>query len=359
MIVIVGGGPVGCFLGYLLAKAGKKVSIYEEHSSIGKPIQCTGIVTKELANIIQFKKDFLINKLNKAEIYSYNNQIQIKVEEYVLDRSRFDQHLANLAVKNGTRLFLNTKVIEINKNQITIKDKKGIKKIKADIIIGADGPNSIVSKKINNIKKENYIGLQARVKGNFESDKYKTYFGSNYPEFFAWVVPESKNMARIGLASKNNVKYRFNRFLKKLKVKNKDIIDKQAGLIPIYNKRIKVQKENTYLIGDAASQVKATTGGGLVFGLKSAKILADCIIKKKNYEKALKSINRELYIHLFIRNILNKFNDKDFSNLIKLMNKEKIKKILKQSSREYPSKLMIKLLLIEPRFILFARKILF
>lgn len=359
MIAIVGGGPVGCFLGYLLAKEGKKVSIYEEHSCIGRPIQCTGIVTKELDKIVKFKKDFVVNRLNKAEIFSYNNQTQIKVEEYVIDRSKFDQYLADLAVKKGAKLLLNTKVTEINKNHITIKDKKGIKKIKADIIIGADGPNSIVSKKINNKNRENYIGLQARVKGNFEVNKYKTYFGSDYPKFFAWVVPESKNIARIGTASKNNVKSYFNRFLKKLKVKNKDIIDKQAGLIPIYNKRINVQKENIYLTGDAASQVKATTGGGLVFGLKSAEILADCIINKKSYKKALKDINRELCIHLIIRKILNKFNDKDFSYLIKLVNKEKIQKIIKESSREYPSKLILKLLLNQPRFLSFAKKILF
>ena len=113
------------------------------------------------------------------------------------------------------------------------------------------------------------------------------------------------------------------------------------------------------MVGDAATQVKATTGGGLVFGLKSAKILANSIINKKKYKKQLKKINKELKNHLILRNILNKFKDKDYSYLIKLTKQKKIQKILSNSSREYPSKLLLKLLINEPRFLLFAKKILF
>lgn len=357
MIAIVGAGPIGCFLGYLLAKQGKEVNIYEEHYSIGKPVHCTGIVTKELSKIIPFKEEFVINKLNYARISSYNNSVDIPLEEYILDRVKFDQYLADLAVKNGAKLITNTKVIDFDNNKLIIKTKKGIKNIKADIIIGTDGPYSVVAKKINKSKRDYYTGIQARVKGKFDPRKYKTYFGNICPNFFAWVVPESKNIARIGLACKKEVNYYFSKLLAKLNIKNKDIFEKQGGLIPIYNKKDKVQQGNIYLVGDAAGQVKATTGGGLVFGLKSAQILADCILNKKNYRKNLSKLNRELYIHLKIRSILNKFNDKDFSYLVKILKKKKVQNILQKSSREYPSKLAIKLLFAEPRFLLFAKKI--
>jgi len=359
MIAIVGAGPVGCYLGHLLAKHDKDVIIYEEHAAIGKPMQCTGLVTKEITKFIKLKKKFLVNRLNTAKICSYNNDVEINIDEYVLDRVKFDRHLADLAAKSGAKIVLGAKVIDIGKNNILIKNKKGNIRVKADIIIGADGPNSIVAKKINNFKNKSYIGLQARIKGNFKPNKYITYFGKTCPGFFAWIVPESKKTARVGLACKKEVKTYFDRFLKSLNLNNKDIIDRNAGLIPVYEKKLKIEEGNIYLVGDAAGQVKATTGGGLIFGLKAAKVLADCIINKKRYSKALKKINKNLSIHLMIRNLLNKFDDKDFSYLIKLVKGKKVKNVLKKSSREYPSKLMLKLLLNQPKFLLFAKKILF
>jgi flavin-dependent dehydrogenase len=67
MISIIGAGPVGCYTGYLLAKAGKKVQIFEEHKEIGIPIQCTGIVTKDIFNFINYNKKIFINKLEKVK----------------------------------------------------------------------------------------------------------------------------------------------------------------------------------------------------------------------------------------------------------------------------------------------------
>ena len=39
-IAIIGAGPIGCYAGYLLAKVGNKVQIFENHSQVGLPIQC-------------------------------------------------------------------------------------------------------------------------------------------------------------------------------------------------------------------------------------------------------------------------------------------------------------------------------
>ena len=44
-VVVIGGGPIGCYTAYLLAKEGHSVEIYENHKKIGAPIQCTGILT--------------------------------------------------------------------------------------------------------------------------------------------------------------------------------------------------------------------------------------------------------------------------------------------------------------------------
>ena len=70
MIIIIGAGPVGCFLGGLLAKNGKEVKIYEEHDSIGKPLHCTGIITEELGKIVVGKREvrLVAERMQRATI---------------------------------------------------------------------------------------------------------------------------------------------------------------------------------------------------------------------------------------------------------------------------------------------------
>jgi len=106
-ITIIGAGPVGCYTGYLLAEQGHKVTIIEEHETIGLPFQCTGIVSSEFADIIKIKRSFLKNTIKKARIYSpEHNYFELKFSKanYVLDRTKLDQHLARKAQKSGVKI---------------------------------------------------------------------------------------------------------------------------------------------------------------------------------------------------------------------------------------------------------------
>ncbi|MBR9692027.1 NAD(P)/FAD-dependent oxidoreductase [Candidatus Woesearchaeota archaeon] len=356
MMIIIGAGPIGCFLGGILASNGEDVSIYEEHSCIGKPVQCTGIVTKEIEKIIKLDKRFIVNRVEKVRVYSKNKKIEVPIDDIVLNREKFDKYLANKAKKNGAKIYLNHKFIGIRENKAVFADKKNkIKAVEADYIVGADGPLSDVAKS-NNMhgKKKFYFGMQARIKGKFDASCYDVYFGSICPGFFAWILPESKKIARIGVAAKGNTKEIFKKFLSIKGIKDNDIIDSQAGLIPIYKKSV-VQKGNVFLVGDAAGQVKATTGGGLVYGLKAAKKLANCILYGLDYSKELKRLNRKLWMHLKIRQMLDKFSDKDYNKLLKKMQNKKIKELFKKYSRDDVKKLVFKAVLSKPSFLWYIK----
>jgi len=90
--------------------------------------------------------------------------------------------------------------------------------------------------------------------------------------------------------------------------------------------------------------------------LKAAHTLCDCIIDKKNYNKEFrKQSGKELLLHLKIRNILNRFSDKDYDYMLKLMCQEKVKKILEKYDRDTPIELVLNLLLKEPMFLRFSK----
>ena len=362
MITIVGAGPAGSYLGYLLAKEGKEVAILEEHETVGRPVQCTGIVTHSIENFFKLKNEVIAKKLNKVVVVSKNNKISVNVDEIVMWRDRFDQFVAEMAQDAGARVLLNHQFIGLTgKNSIKVKDRKNnkTKEIRTEAIVGADGPYSSVAKSAgldSNSKK--YIGMQAKVKVRMDTSSFETYFGTDFPNFFGWVVPESEDTARIGIGCFENAQDYFYKFLKG-RTGKKDIICWESGLIPLYNPKRIIQKGNVYLIGDAATQVKATTGGGIIPSLKAARTLCDCIINNKNYNREFKEQSgKEMMMHLRIRNMLNKFSDKDYDKLLGLMDSEKVRGVLKKYDRDSPIPLVMNLLLKEPRFLGFGKVLL-
>lgn len=359
MITIIGAGPAGSYLAYLLAKQGKEVTVIEEHEKIGSPVQCTGIVTSSIEKFVKLPNDVIANRCSKVAVVSKNSHITANTDEIVLWRNKFDGFLANMASGEGAKILVSHQFIGFNgKTSIKIKDKKSnkIKNIGSEVIVGADGPSSAVAKAANlSSNSKFYIGMQAKVKLKMELGKFETYFGSDFPNFFGWVVPESEYTVRLGLGAFENAKDYFYKFLEK-RTGKKNIICWESGIIPVYNPKQVIQKNNLFLIGDSASHVKATTGGGIIPSLKAARTLCDCLINHKDYNKEFKKESgRELLLHLKVRSILNKFSDKDYDYLLGLMDQEKVKRILKKYDRDMPMPLVLNLLLKEPRFLLFSK----
>ena len=74
----------------------------------------------------------------------------------------------------------------------------------------------------------------------------------------------------------------------------------------MYNPKQVMQKDNIALIGDAATQVKATTYGGIIYGLISAMYIGE---RWDDYEKRFRSkLGKDLWVSLKMRNVLNKFS---------------------------------------------------
>jgi len=360
MITIIGAGPIGSHTAYLLSKKCQEVQILEEHETIGKPVQCTGIVTKSIEELLPIRKEFLINRLKKAAIHAPDgNCVEIKLDELVLDRTRFDSYLAEKARKAGAKIMLKSRATGITRNkgnEIRIKySQEGRDKTtNTDVLIGADGPNSIVSRFIGNEKQQkSWIGVQAVVDMPVDKNTYSVYFGDDIPGFFGWVVPEDEMTARVGIATTENPRQVFQKFMKRFE--NCKVLNMQGGLIPKYDPHLNLQNGNAYIVGDAATQVKATTGGGIVPGLKAAECLARSITQKTSYSFESKKIQRELKISLLLRNILDRFNETDYNRLIEIMDKPEMKKILNEESRDAPSRLLFKSILKSPELMLFSK----
>ncbi|MBT5021973.1 hypothetical protein HON01_04055, partial [Candidatus Woesearchaeota archaeon] len=116
-------------------------------------------------------------------------------------------------------------------------------------------------------------------------------------------------------------------------------------------------------------------GGGLVPGMKAAQILSKQIITlqkikpynkkftakklqdrlKKKYEQV--KLKRELKLHKIINSALRKMTTSEYEQIIKCLKNKKIKKILFEENRDNSTKLILKLLIAEPRLILFVKNL--
>ncbi len=354
-VAVIGAGPAGSYVGMQLAKRGYDVDIYEEHPAVGEPFQCTGILTTQLERFVPIRQEWHLNKVYIARIKCDDEYIDVNLNKHneIIHRVNFDKWLAQEAVKSGARLHLRHRFIKNEGMILTIKDVENNHEFTrdCDYLIGADGPNSTVAK-CNGLygDRKFWIGIQAQAE----------YKNQNIVEVlpqvgtFGWVVPENDHIVRIGLVGDTKVKEVFDKMLKDYGITK--IHAYQGGLIPKYDRKVKTEKGNIFLLGDAALQVKATTAGGIIQALIAGDALVKAITENKSYEKLWrKAMGKDLWLHSFMRNLMDKFTDADVKYCIKLFQQPRLKSILEKFDREYPSQFFFKMLLLEPRLLYFGK----
>lgn len=333
-VVIVGAGPVGSTIAFYLAQNDLNVVMVEKKTHIGYPLQCAGILSKHIFEYNELPDEIIINTINGAFLHSKNHILNVGTDEsvaYVIDRVGYDQFLSNRAIQNGVRL--------INKKVIDVDIEKGItyfsdeQSITSKVIIGCDGPNSTVSKTIGNMQ-QNFNASQILVSINDEDmdnfrksnrksvDYVDVCFYEDIVPGFLWIIPLQNNTCRVGLFS-NDSHRQQNTIITDFLNENfeYEIIEKYKGFIPIFNNKNQLVKKRAILIGDAASQIKPTTGGGLLIAFDCCKIASKYIIdaiKKDNmellkgYQKEFnKKYSKEFSYQFKVHKTLNLFNDND------------------------------------------------
>jgi digeranylgeranylglycerophospholipid reductase len=363
-VCIIGGSIAGNYLCYLLSKANLKIVVIEEHKEIGYPLQCAGIVSQKLSNLIDLPKEIIINRVNTAKIISSSGDfIKLSGAErpYIINRIALDKlYYEKVKDLNNINYYFEEKfksfkyIVENGSKLLLIETNKRI--IKTKLLIGCDGPLSTVGR-ILRVRNKILYASQIRIKNKFDENEAAMYFNPKWKELFGWIVPEGNNIFRIGLASLMNVNANFNNFIKSLGIDKSQAIDKQGGLIP-YGIMNKVAFDNILLLGDSACQVKATTGGGIILLLISAKFAANCIINcfksdifseryiRKYYGKPCASIvGKELKMHYLIRSFLENLTEKDFKIVFKIIKTTKIGHLISfYGDMDFSRALVLKLL---------------
>jgi digeranylgeranylglycerophospholipid reductase len=339
-VAVVGSGPVGSTLARYISNQGFKVVILEKKRNVGVPLQCAGLLGKRIKKINILPPEFIMNEVYGAYLHSPSETI-LKVskkhpEAYVIDRVAYDKFLSDQAIDSGAQLLLNHRVEDVNIDTGEVMVRNG-EKISAEVVVGADGYNSIVSKLFNPTL-DYYEAVQylMSVKDGIATDYVHLKAESKISPGFLWIIPISDNLVRVGmfsplpyLAASTHLEH----YIKEnLQLKNASYLKKYHGCIPIYNPKKQIVKNRTILLGDAASQVKPTTGGGLTLGFLCAKLASEVMVEaleKENMEILQKyqvlyrkNFGRELKTQRMVHKTFKSLTDTDLDFMFSKLKEE-------------------------------------
>lgn len=351
-IVVVGGGPCGSYSAYTAAKRGAEVVVCEEHEQVGAPKHCAGHINisslKRLG--ITIPKDAVENEIKGAVFHSPSGkEFALRCHApvtYAINRELFDKHIAELAKKAGAEYRFKSRVKNLLVDSGVVKGVElKEEQLKANVVIDAEGCSSALLKKtgLAGLKASMMVrGIQVEVDKirNVEEDMVEVYFGRKVaPDFYAWIIPRKDGTAKVGLAtSTGNPQQYLRRFAEKhpvasKKLRKSKVTDVSIHPIPLAGSIPKTYSNGFLVVGDAASQVKPTTGGGVILGLTCGKVAGEVAaeaVKSNNFSEAfLTSYQRrwkrlvgfDLSAMLRMRRMLNSLSDRRIDGVIDLCNR--------------------------------------
>lgn len=283
-IAIVGGGPAGCYLASKLAEGGLEVLVLEEHPTIGEPACCTGIIGRECLSLLDLSQPSVLHACRSASFYSPSGK-RLRVssaipQAFVMDRAALDRALAERARERGARFCLGCRVREVALGRDGVRlEVEGAEPVEARAAVIAAGFPSGLARGLGEIGGW-AMAAQAEVEAPGLSE-VEVYLGRGVaPGFFAWLVPTHPGRGLAGVLSSGSGDF-LRGFLSHLQAQGR------ISRLPerVCRRRLplaalpRTYAERLLVVGEAAGQVKVTTGGGIYYGILGAEAAARTLVE--------------------------------------------------------------------------------
>jgi digeranylgeranylglycerophospholipid reductase len=354
-VAVIGAGPAGLTAARTLAARGHDVVVLEEHSRVGVPVHCTGVLGVDAFAEFNLPREAILGTAHVATFVAADGtSVSVDAERAkaaVVDRAVFDQALADssrtagVEVRNGTRV--NTIAIGAKSVSVAVA---GDAPVEARACVLACGANYRFNRQLGLGVPRTFVQsaqLEQPLQG---PDGVEVHLGREVaPGGFAWLVPlerDGRPHTRLGLMCDSRALSRFRDFARRMRTRFGATAvwpDPRLKILPL-GPVSRTYATRLIAVGDAAGLVKPTTGGGIYYSLISGEIAADTLaealaaddlrdVRLRRYETEWRArLGADIRIGLAFRTLASRLNDRAIDAVIELARVDGIVPLLRQTA---------------------------
>jgi digeranylgeranylglycerophospholipid reductase len=348
-VAVVGAGPAGLLAAERLAARGLDVVVVEAQPRIGEGAICSGVIGEEA-----FAQFGLPSGPVRTKIFSIQAvSPQGKILEHrpgvplarVVDKEAFNRALGGRTRAAGAEIETGRRVESIERERscvvLRLRSSEGQGgTLRARVAVIASGVNGSLSKLLNLARPRQLLrAMQCEIAAPQEDQMAPTrvYVGASVaPGAFGWRIPLGGGKVRVGIMTIDDPRPYWAALLRRiqpglgerdLKVSRKPIAQAPVG---------RSVGDRLLAVGEAAGHVKTSTGGGIYYGLLSAELASEVLLRAfetgrftaaslgtfERYWRA--AFGKELLIGYLCRELASHFSDKIIEGIFDLVNSGKI-----------------------------------
>ena len=341
---IIGGGLAGLCLSIQLAKADKKVILFEKNSYPFHKV-CGEYISMESWNFLEKLGLPLsqmnlpkINKLRVSALNGYMIESKLDMGGFGISRYSLDHELSKLAINYGVNILQGTNVTGVDEADNFAILKSTLGQYHARIVCGSYGKltPSFISDP-NPKSKGMYVAVKYHIKSNLDIDVIELHnFKDGYcgvskidgDNYCLCYITTTKNLNESGNDIKEmerSILYK-NPILKKYFTESEFIFQKPLAISKIALNKKFTHHQNIFMLGDAAGAIAPLCGNGMSMAMRASKLLSENLIlyfdNKISKERLTKNYelqwNKNFSLRIQIAFFLQKLFGKKYSTLFVL-----------------------------------------
>ena len=288
-VLVVGLGPAGAMAAATAASGGARVVAVDRKRRAGLPVQCAEFVPTLIRSMFDASQLALVASSLRQEVRSMTTFIE-HAEPHIkqhfpgqmLDRAEFDAALVRSAEASGASCRFHVGLSALAKDGTATLSDGG--RIRARVIVGADGPRSRVGQAIGQVNRALAETRQITVPLRKACKSTDIFLSAEIPGGYAWLFPKGgeANLG-VGVASpaRKLLKPRLSDLHRRLVVDGRvgaTASRHTGGTIPVggmLHPRGNLGDVMVLLAGDAAGLTNPITGAGIAAAVVSGRLAGE------------------------------------------------------------------------------------
>jgi digeranylgeranylglycerophospholipid reductase len=305
-VIVIGLGPAGARAAAAASRRGCRVLAIDRKARAGEPVQCAELVPaligQDGARFAAQLTQSVLRMTTTVEGEAADETVPFP--GHMIDRAAFDRAQVEAARIAGAHCCLALSAKNIHPRGVQLGDGRVVS---AKVIIGADGPHSLVGRAVGRRNAVLVYARQLSVPLTAPSDATAIFLSRNIAGGYGWMFPKGA-VAHLGIGVNVDARAQLKPLLAALHLRllgagrvGAEILARTGGAIPVGGRvRPFVEGDNqlTLLAGDAAGLTNPVTGAGihaaLVSGDLAGNAAADWLAGKRDagldYDEELEDI---------------------------------------------------------------------